>query len=223
MSSSEELFDLLNFDKKRDNKKGKVEKRTAAKIVKKRNKSLNIELNDDDNDKIFLPQRDLQVNFGLNYIELYELHIKKIEEKTNLKRKSIYIFLLIALFFLLIGYYECIFVYIITGYYPVKWTIEDYKFHDEKFNRRWGTYWIIFSIFFILDFYRDEVLTIVPLYFIIRTIILLILYLPNFDGAVCLYDGVLKEIIALIFSNKNENQSLLNEIKKKYGDGNKVK
>ena len=219
MSSSEELHDLLNFDKKNENKKSKVNKYSLVKLAKKRNKSFNFELKDEENGKIYLPQRDLQVNFGLNYIELYEIHIKKIEEKTNLKRKSIYIFLFIALFFLLLGFYECIFVYIITGYYPIKWTIEDYKFHNEKFYRRWGTYWILFFIFFFLDFYRDEILKIIPLYFIIRTIILLILYLPNFDGAVYLYDGVLEEMITLIFSNKNEDKSLLNEIKRKFGNG----
>ena len=52
---------------------------------------------------------------------------------------------------------------------------------------------------------------------------MLILYLPNFDGAVCLYDGVFKEMIALIFSNKSDKQSLLNEIKGKFGNENKTK
>ena len=223
MSSSEELHDLLKLDKKHENKKGKTHKFSLVKKSKRRNKSLIIEPDNIESGKIFLPQRDLQINFGLNYIELYELHIKQIEEKTNLNRKTIYIFLLIALFSLLIGFYERIFVYIITGYYPVKWTIEDYKFHSEKFKQKWGTYWILFFIFFIFDFFRDELLKIVPLYFIIRTIFLLILYLPNFDGAVCLYDGVFKEMIALIFSNKNNKQSLLNEIKGKFGNENKMK
>ena len=69
MSSSEELHDLLKLDKKQENKKGKTHKFSLVKKSKRRNKSLIIEPDNIESGKIFLPQRDLQINFGLNYIE----------------------------------------------------------------------------------------------------------------------------------------------------------
>ena len=67
------------------------------------------------------------------------------------------------------------------------------------------------------DFHKKEVLQIIPLYYIVKTIFLMILYLPGFTAAVNLYDGFIKDIIqklSIYFQNKDENETMVNELKK---------
>ena len=164
-----------------------------------------------------IPERDLQIDFSLSFKEIYNIHITEIENKTKLKRKYIYYFLLISLFFFLIGHFEIIFCYIITGYFPIKWTIEDYKEKKENSQKKWGTYWTLFIAFMFLDFNKKEVLKYIPLYFIVKTIFLMILYLPGFTAAVNLYDGLFKDILqklSFYFQNREENETMVNDLKK---------
>ena len=156
-------------------------------------------------------------DFGLSFMEIYNYHIKKIEQKTNLKIKQIYIFLGIAFFFFMIGHFERILSYIITGYFPILWTIEDFKVKRDDFWKKWGTYWTIFSILIFFDIHKEEVLKFIPLYFIVKCIFLLMLYLPGFHTAVSIYDGFVKDKIIQIekyFHNNDNNDSMVNDLKK---------
>ena len=122
-------------------------------------------------------ERDYNKDFSLSFGELYEYHINIIEQKTNLKINQIYIFLLISFFFFMIGHFELIFSYIITGYYPIIWTREDYKEKKDNFWKKWGTYWTIFSLLIFFELHKNDVLKVIPLYFIIKCIFLLTLWI----------------------------------------------
>ena len=216
MSSSEHLADARQSTSKEKNKEQTDPKKSqdSTKSIKKKNSSSPKE---NKNQVPFIPERELQIDFSLSFKEIYNLHMTEIEAKTNLKRKNIYYFLLISLFFFLIGHFEVIFSYIITGYFPIKWTIQDYKANTENFGKKWGTYWTIFSAFIFFDFHKKEVLTFIPLYFIVKTIFLIVLYLPGFTAAVNLYDGFIKDILqklSIYLQIKDENETMVNDLKK---------
>lgn len=216
MSSSENLADLRkSTSKEKDQEQIDAKKiRESTKSLKSKNSSPPKE---NKNKVTFIPERELQIDFSLSFKEVYNLHMTEIEKKTNLKRKHIYYFLIISLIFFLIGHFEMIFSYIITGYFPIKWTIQDYKANTENFGKKWGTYWTIFSAFIFFDFHKKEVLQIIPLYFIVKTIFLTILYLPGFTAAVNLYDGFIKDILqklSIYFQNREENETMVNDLKK---------
>ena len=162
-------------------------------------------------------ERDYNKDFSLSFGELYEYHINIIEQKTNLKINQIYIFLLISFFFFMIGHFELIFSYIITGYYPIIWTREDYKEKKDNFWKKWGTYWTIFSLLIFFDLHKNDVLKVIPLYFIIKCIFLLMLYLPGFTIAETIFDGFLKDYLRQIekyLQNKDDNDTMINDLKK---------
>jgi len=164
-----------------------------------------------------IPERELNADFSLTFKEIYNIHMTEIESKTSLKRNHIYIILGIAFFFFLIGHLQRTFSYLLTGFYPLKWTIQDFKLNNENFGKKWGTYWAIFFIFVFFDMHKNEVLKIIPLYFIIKTIFLIVLFLPGFTAAANLYDGLFKDILQYLstyFLNKEDSDTLLNEVKK---------
>ena len=212
MSSSEQPTDLRKSNGKEKVQEINTQKKNLSTKLLRKNSSLNEKSN-----QIPIPERELQLDFSLSFKEIYNIHITEIESKTNLKRKYIYYFLLISLFFFLIGQIEWIFSYIITVYFPLKWTIQDCKENNENSGKKWGTYWFFFFAFMFFDFHKKEVLQIIPLYYIVKTIFLMILYLPGFTAAVNLYDGFIKDIIqklSIYFQNKDENETMVNELKK---------
>lgn len=210
--------DKENKEDKKENEKvrEREQKNEKEKDNDKRKKSKEINTTPK-REKLFMAEREIRRTIGLTFKELYEINIKQIENKTKINRKKIYMLLVISLFFFLLGYYEIIFTYLLTIYFPIKWTIEDYKLKKDDFYKMWGTYWLIFSLFVFFDFNKKEVLKFVPFYFIIRSTLLLFLYLPCFKGAITLYDTQLsdffKNIDIFINSNKS-NGSLLDDIKK---------
>ena len=186
-------------------------------IKERINRKKSLESKEKPKDIPVIPERELNADFSLTFKEIYNIHMIEIESKTNLKRNHIYIILGISFFFFLIGHLQRTFSYLLTGFYPLKWTIQDFKLNNENFGKKWGTYWAIFLIFVFFDMHKNEVLKIIPLYFIIKTVILIVLYLPGFTAAVNLYDGLFKDILQSLstyFLNKEDSDTLLNEVKK---------
>ena len=213
MSSSENLTDLrkspLKEASKEESEQKKLQESTKTLKTKKTPPK--------ENSISFIPERELQIDFSLSFKEIYNIHMTEIETKTKLKRKYIYFILLTSLFFFLIGHFELFFSFLITAYFPAIWTIQDYNAKTENCWKKWGTYWAFFSVFLFFDFHKKEVLKIIPLYFIVKTIFLTILYLPGFTAAVNLYDGFIKDILqklSIYFQNKEDNETMVNDLKK---------
>jgi receptor expression-enhancing protein 5/6 len=186
-------------------------------IEERRNHKKSQDSKENPKDIPVIPERELNTDFSLTFKEIYNIHMTEIESKTSLKRKHIYIILGIAFFFFLVGHLQRTFSYLLTGFYPLKWTIQDFKLNNENFGKKWGTYWAIFLIFVFFDMHKNEVLKIIPLYFIIKTVFLIVLFLPGFTAAANLYDGLFKDILQYLstyFLNKEDSDTLLNEVKK---------
>lgn len=161
-------------------------------------------------EKVVINDREISFN------ELYESHLKTIEEKTKLKRKYIYSIIGLSFFFFFIGHFEIFFTYLLTAYFPIIWTYQEYKAKKEDYLKMWGSYWVIFIIFGVFDFFYKSFIEYVPFYFVVRTSVLLILYLPCFKGAIAIYHSVFVEVIRLtsLYKGKyNEKNSMLTEYK----------
>lgn len=235
MSSDENMDDDLDQqnlidgakDKNKNKAKNRLSKLNFIKKLKSRNKSEGKEekektdINEsscpkDKEKRPFFSERHIKSESTKSFNDLYNLYMIGIEKKTGLGRKEIFIILSIAFIFFIFGFFEIVLTYLITMYYPIKWTIEDYKNKKDDFHKMWGTYWLIFSLFIIFDFYKNLVLKIVPLYFIIRTVILLLLYLPGIRGAVVIYEMKIFDIMKFLelHNKKNKNvDSLFQDIK----------
>ena len=164
------------------------------------------------NEKTF----ESQVNIGF----IYDNYITQIEKETKLNRKIIFGILALTMLLFMLGRFEIIVTYIITGYFPIKWGYESYKLKDDNFRKMWGTYSIVFFIFFMFDCMYSYVIIVLPLYFFIRTAVLLWMYLPCFKGAITLYDFVSiegKRLLELMNDKTEEDKEImLEEIKEKY-------
>ena len=211
--------DLTN-KKKEDNKEQKDAKLSQKADTPKKTKSKSTSTpKDNKKNSIAIPNdKDNDKDIGVPFSQIYDYHIKLIEEKTNLKINQIYWFLFISFIFFTIGRFELIFSYIITLYFPIKWTKEDYLEKKRNFGKKWGMYWTVFFVLIFFDLHKKIVLKIIPLYFLIKCIILLMLYLPGFNLAEYIYDSLLRNIFQEIeeqFQNRDEHETMVNDLKKK--------
>jgi receptor expression-enhancing protein 5/6 len=206
--------------KKEDNKEQKDAKLSQKADTPKKTKSKSTSTpKDNKKNSIAIPNdKDNDKDIGVPFSQIYDYHIKLIEEKTNLKINQIYWFLFISFIFFTIGRFELIFSYIITLYFPIKWTKEDYLEKKRNFGKKWGMYWTVFIVLIFFDLHKKIVLKIIPLYFLIKCIILLMLYLPGFNLAEYIYDSLLRNIFQEIeeqFQNRDEHDTMVNDLKKK--------
>ena len=208
-------------NKKTDDTKDKKDIKPSQKTETPKTTKTKGATNQNDNKKNNIPiQNDKAADkdLGLTFSEIYDYHIKVIEDKTNLTINQIYCFLLISLFFFMIGKYELIFSYIITLYFPIIWTKEDFFEKKKNFAKKWGIYWTVFCILIFFDMHKKVVLKVVPLYFLVKCIILLMLYLPGFNVAENLYDGLLRNVFQDIgkqFQIGEGYETMVDELKKK--------
>ncbi|KAG0290071.1 ER membrane protein DP1/Yop1 [Linnemannia gamsii] len=82
--------------------------------------------------------------------------------------------------------------------------------HDD--DKQWLTYWAVYGFVSILESFTDILLYWFPFYFFLKTVLLLWLMLPTFNGATIVYTRILRPFLA---QHRNEIDSHINRVKAK--------
>ena len=83
------------------------------------------------------------------------------------------------------------FDYDFTAYQSFK-AVESQSRDETKL---WLTYWVVFSLFFFIEYLIDIILFWVPFYYLIKLLFLLYLYMPQVRGAVMVYNYIIRPIL----------------------------
>jgi len=85
------------------------------------------------------------------------------------------------------------FLITIIGFvYPAYMSFKALESKDVADDTQWLTYWIIFSLFRIVDGFGNFVLQYVPFYYTIKLVFLVYLYHPRFRGATLVYQYAIR-------------------------------
>ncbi|ODV82619.1 hypothetical protein CANARDRAFT_123489 [[Candida] arabinofermentans NRRL YB-2248] len=103
--------------------------------------------------------------------------------------------------------------FVVPGYYSLK----ALKTSTTKDDTRLLTYWVVFSALNVLEFWVKAILYWVPAYYLLKTLALLYLALPQFNGAVVVYDLVIKPLSDKYITVPSEGPAndLLNKVSEK--------
>lgn len=75
--------------------------------------------------------------------------------------------------------------------YPAYASFQALETPDDKDDKLWLTYWVVYAFFNILEYFSDWLLFWLPFYFFLKLIFLVYLFIPQYKGAVVIYDNVL--------------------------------
>jgi hypothetical protein len=144
-------------------------------------------------------------------VERLQENVKLLETKTGLSRSTLFKIFSISMICLIIGIYDSIVSTLIGIVFPIKWTIEA---KDNKSIKNWLSYWFFYSIFCLVEIFAYVIIQVVPFYYLLKSLILITLFLPNFKGAIILYDYLQPKLKKLMRIH-NTRLTLKEEIEKK--------
>ncbi|KAF9983028.1 ER membrane protein DP1/Yop1 [Modicella reniformis] len=79
--------------------------------------------------------------------------------------------------------------------YPAYRSFKALETPGNEDDKQWLTYWTVYGFVSILESFTDTLLYWFPFYFLIKTIFLLWLMIPAFNGAVTIYNRILRPFL----------------------------
>ena len=120
--------------------------------------------------------------------------LDRFSEATGVSTETMmYIFLGLCLVYVLVGVFKELIAVMVGTIYPIFKSLEALENNNMDELKLWLAYWVIFSLFCILDRFADKlcIKRIIPFYFFMKLIFLIILFHPKTLGAKYAVENIL--------------------------------
>ena len=131
-------------------------------------------------------------------ISLYERwkeQMKNIEEKTGVKGIYVVIFLALCVFLVYLNIFDTVITNLLGTLYPAFWTIKSIENDQREEQKNWLTYWAVFGSFLLIDMFSPIIIKVLPFYFVLKIIFLIMLFMPGSKLGPLVYNILIKRII----------------------------
>jgi len=132
--------------------------------------------------------------------------LSEIETKTGVRRLySTLGFGVFLVLYLMVGYGASFLSYFVGFLYPAYESIKAIESPNNKDDKRWLTYWVVFSIFNLAEFFADILFFWIPFYWLFKVIFLIYCMIPtSWNGSIMIYTTILRPL-ALKYQDRIED------------------
>ena len=131
-------------------------------------------------------------------------HLNLIKEKSKIDPKIVLGIIIIGIFLTMLGWFDKYITCIIGITLPTYWSIKAIESPEENDDKQWLTYWAVYAVFNFLDLFAKFILKIIPFYYVVKLIFLVWCFMPNTQGALFIYNKVLRNFFI-------KNEEILNK------------
>ena len=131
----------------------------------------------------------------ISLIEKWNEQMDKIEEKTGIKGYIVVILLIISVFLVYLNIFGTVITNIIGTLYPAFWTIKSIEEENLDEQKKWLTYWAVFGFFIIIDMFSPIIMKVLPFYFILKILFLILMFIPELGFYKLIYNLIANHIL----------------------------
>ena len=117
-------------------------------------------------------------------------HMSIIEKRTEVNPKVIIGGLLVALILTTTKWFSSYVTCLVGVLCPTYLSLKAIEGPDEDDDKQYLTYWVVYGLFSVFDLFTAFLIKVIPFYYTIKLAFLIWLFMPNFKGAVVIYNLV---------------------------------
>ena len=127
-------------------------------------------------------------------LERTQTHMNIIEKKTEINPKVIIGGLILALILTTTKWFSSYVTCLVGVLCPTYMSLKAIENPDDDNDKQYLTYWVVYGLFSIIDVFTSFLVKMIPFYYTIKLAFLIWLFMPNFKGAVYIYNLVIGPI-----------------------------
>ncbi|ESN91013.1 hypothetical protein HELRODRAFT_104248 [Helobdella robusta] len=123
--------------------------------------------------------------------------LQQLEDKTGVKKINFVFGLIVFIaIYLMVGFGGDFLCNFLGFLYPAYASIKAVESKEKDDDTKWLTYWVVYSIFHLLEYFTDIFLFWIPLYWFFKCAFLVYCMIPtSFNGSITIYNKVIRPYV----------------------------